>query len=383
MDFHGKKHSLYNNLINYPPENYKFITNATSLNKFINRAVNIELVPKLFNQSVNKIIPISILRPYLEKNFALRRDIDLIYSSGHIIFRDIPWVVDLEFVTHLSGYNPRCFHFYKHLVRKYLESKNCRKIIPWTLAGKKTILMNFNSEAINDKVETVYLSVPPKKFTKIYDNDSIKLLFVGSQNFPRDFEIKGGKEVLEAFNKLNTRYNNIELIMRSYVPGKLKSKYAKLKKLRIIDDLISWDILEHEFKSADIFLFPSYNTPGLAILDAMSYELPVITADVWANSEMVENYKTGLLIEKSKRIRYYDEKFVPTWSSKEAIRSIKQEIDRDVVNDLVKKTSILIEDELLRKNMGRAGRFEVEYGKFSIERRNNILKRIFDEAIQK
>jgi len=56
-------------------------------------------------------------------------------------------------------------------------------------------------------------------------------------------------------------------------------------------------------------------------------------------------------------------------------------VDPQVVAELVEKTSILIEDEDLRRKMGRAGREEVETGKFSLEKRNNKLKRIFDDAL--
>jgi glycosyltransferase involved in cell wall biosynthesis len=42
--------------------------------------------------------------------------------------------------------------------------------------------------------------------------------------------------------------------------------------------------------------------------------------------------------------------------------------------------SFLIENPERRRQMGRAGRWEVEQGKFSIEKRNEKLKRIFDEA---
>jgi len=46
----------------------------------------------------------------------------------------------------------------------------------------------------------------------------------------------------------------------------------------------------------------------------------------------------------------------------------------------VEKTSSIIENPELRRQTGKAGRWEVEHGKFSIERRNEKLKRIFDEA---
>jgi len=382
LDFHGKKHSLYDNLINYPPNGYEFVTGITPLSKFTKSASSIGFLPNLLMRSINRLMPISILKPYLERNSKLPSDINLIYSSGHVIFNDIPWVVDLEFVTHLCGYNLNLLKRYKKTIEKSLESENCKKIMPWTNAGKKTIVLTFNSDIIHEKTETVYLSVPPKNFIKEYNIDKIKIFFVGSQNLPKDFEIKGGKEVFDAFSILNKLYNNLELTVRSYVPKKIKTKYSKFKNIKIIDQIVPWSTLDTEFKSADIFLFPAHHTPGLAILDAMSYELPVITTDVWANPELVRNSETGFIIKKSEKIQYYTENFIPNWSAPESLKTIKKMTAPNVVTELVEKASILIEDEDLRRRMGTAGRKEIESGRFSIEKRNEKLKRIFDDAIR-
>lgn len=380
LDFHGKKHSLYDNLINSPPSGYEFVFDGTKLNRFIKQASNISFVPKLLMNSINRVVPVSILKPYLEKNSPPPDGASLIYSSGHVIFKNFSWVVDLEFVTHLSGYNLNHLKHYYKSIKSALESENCKKIMPWTEAGKKTVNLTFDSEKIREKTETVYLAVPPKNFVKDYNKDTIKLLFVGSQNLPKDFDIKGGKEVFETFNLLTRQYNNLELVVRSFVPKNLKLNFLKYKNVKIIDQIVPWDILEREFKTADIFLFPSYHTPGLAILDAMSYELPVITTDVWANPEMVEDGRTGFIIKKSENIKYYTKNFIPNWSAPETIKIIKRIVDPRVVKELVEKTSVLIEDENLRRMMGLASRQVIETGKFSIETRNEKFKRVFDTA---
>jgi glycosyltransferase involved in cell wall biosynthesis len=252
--------------------------------------------------------------------------------------------------------------------------------MPWTDAGKKTIFLTIKNKEILDKVETVHLAVHRKNFVKLYNKDKIKLLFVGSANIPKDFDIKGGKEVLGAFSQLNEKYDNLELVVRSYVPRHIKAKYEKMKNIKIIEKIIPWNELEEEFKSADIFLFPSHNTPGVVILDAMSYELPVITTDVWGNPELVKDGETGFIIKKSDKIPYYVENFIPNWSARESLKIIKSVTDPTVVDELVAKTSLLIENEQLRKRMGTAGREEIETGKYSIEKRNEKLKMIFDEA---
>lgn len=58
-----------------------------------------------------------------------------------------------------------------------------------------------------------------------------------------------------------------------------------------------------------------------------------------------------------------------------------QTTDPKVVEEIVQKASILIKNKELRRRMGISGRREIEVGKFSIEKRNEKLKRIFDEAL--
>lgn len=381
IDTVGKMHSLYFNLIDYPPVGYEFISNQSIPNNLNQKCCDNNYIYNFQKKYMNKMMPVNLIKSYFEKIKKIPISTNLTYSSGHLIFRDEPWVVDLEFVTHLSGYNYNHFKMYQKIIEKNLASKNCKKIMPWTEAGKKTIFETIENDIILDKVETINLAVPKKDFIKVHNDQIIKILFVGSANIPRDFEIKGGKEVLETFSQLSKLYDNLELVIRSYVPPHINEKYKNIHNIRIIDEIIPWKELEQEFKSADIFLFPSHNTPGLAILDAMSYELPVITTDVWANHEMVTNGKTGFLVKKSKNIDYCLDNSIPNWTSSDNLKIIQNTIDSNVVNDLVKKTSHLIDNKNLRRKMGKNGRYEIENGKFSISKRNNKLNRIFCEAL--
>jgi len=385
LDVAGRMHSLYKEFILHPPSGYKFVTLNSSWDKVTNVASKVNAVYSLQEKVLGEIIPVNLTKAYLERFKKPPKGTDLTYATGHLVFRKEPWVVDLEFVTQLTGYSLKHFKRYKNLIEKMFASEYCRKIICWTEAGKKTVLLNLNCKHFEEKIEVVYLAVPKKNFIKKYnEKKSIKLLFVGSSNISGEFEYKGGKEVIEAFRLLQKKHRNIELVVRSDIPPELKSKCQKINNLKIIDKIIPWNQLEQEFKTADIFLFPAHSTPGLAFLDAMSYELPIITTDIWANSEMVEDYKNGFLIKKSENIQYFSDNFIPTWNYKNNssfIKSIKS-VDKKVLKELIYKISILIEDEDLRKKMGRAGRRKIESGKFSISCRNKKLKKIFDEATE-
>lgn len=379
LDIVGDTHSLYHELTECPPDGYEFVSSAIEDDRERYLAGN-ERLRALQRGIVKTAVPLNLLRAYMQRNKTLPPDIDLTYSSGHIIFRDEPWIADCEYITHFAGYDYGLYLRYRRIIERKLADSMCKKIIPWTIEGEKTVRMAAADPRIAEKVETVHLAVRPKDFQKEHDESRVRLLFVGSANIPLDFDIKGGKEVLEAFAQLSGQYEDLELVVRSYVPPRVKEQYKGQERLRIIDEIIPWAALEEEFLAADIFLFPSYSTPGLAILDAMSYELPVIATDVWANPEMVADHQTGLLIRQSGRIDAVGEHNVPAWHSRASMRVINNGPDPDVVAELVEKTSLLIEDSQLRRRLGRDARHEIAEGEFSVRQRNARLRRIFEEA---
>lgn len=145
-----------------------------------------------------------------------------------------------------------------------------------------------------------------------------------------------------------------------------------------------WEELERQFMNADIFLLPAHHTPMTAFLDAMSYELPVVTTDAWGNPEIVEDGTTGLLVHDSGVASHYEKMlprcFVPPAGSPE-YHDIVASTNPQIVQELVEKLSLLIEDPELRRRLGKAGGEVVENGRFSIQQRNSTLKRVLDEAI--
>jgi glycosyltransferase involved in cell wall biosynthesis len=279
-------------------------------------------------------------------------------------------------------YDIKHLGLYRSFIEKVLSSKWCKNIVPYLDINKMTLFKTLNCERFEDKIEVVNLAVPPKNFEKEYGKDKISLLFLGTahkSNIPKTFEERGGIELLEAFKILNTRYSNLELIIRSHVPPYIRNKYSKVlaeKNVKIFEQLLSTEEWTHIMKNADIFLFPGHIDPALTILDAMSYELPVIATSWRGNYEMVKNGETGFLIRPPFGLN-------PDMPLKPEAKEILYAHGPDMclVKELAEKTSILIEDEKLRRRMGVAGRREIETGKFSIKRRNEKLKKIFDEAI--
>lgn len=377
----GKWHSFLTQLKNTPPEGYEFVTPTSSFDQAISPFLKSNFVYFTLQRLVlEKLVPMHLVKAYLEGKFKKTPEgIDLTYSIGHVIYRPEPWVVAVEWVTQFVGFNSAHLKRYRKPVEKLLASDNCKKIICWSELCKNSVLFTLNRELLEDKVVVVPIAVDKKDFIKQPPSDKVKLLFVGSANIPGDFELKGGKEALEAFVKLRQKYDNLEMVVRSDVPKMIKLRYHGVPGIRIVDKIIPWQEMQQEFETADILIFPGHHTPFMSLLEAMSFELPIITTNVYANTEIVEDGKTGLVIDCSQKVPYYVSKYVPDGHSPQFRKAI-QLIDNKVVNELVEKTSLLIENIDLRQKMGKTGRWEVEHGKFSIKNRNEKLKRIFDES---
>lgn len=373
---------MYQSLIDNAPPGYEFISPVTPFQARMSTLASKARLPGLLlNHVIDKAIPVNLAKAYLEAFKKIPEDIDLVYAPGHLVFQKRPWVVDMEHVTYLVDNNVKHFARYRGVVRKLLTSEHCKKIFSYSDFAMKGLLSNLQCPELEQKLERLPNSVPKKDFTKKFDESKVKILFVASARAPRQFEIKGGPDALAAFELLSEKYDNLELVVRSEAAAKLKRRFRGYSNIRIIEQVIPWETLEQEFKTADIFLLPAHSPPFSVFLDAMSYELPVVTIDAPGNAEIVEDGKTGLVAGCSDKVPYFIEglKFVPDYGSRAFLGAIKTP-DLDVVRGLVEKLSILTENVGLRRKMGRAGRWEVEHGRFSIQRRNEKLKRIFDEA---
>ncbi len=334
------------------------------------------------DHGLGRLLPLNLARAWLEKFRPPPPGTALTYAYFHVVFRQEPWMLELPCEQpHLLIGPERHFPTWKPLLSRYLRSPFCRAIICRAEAVRGALLQRLEEEAIREKVHVVYGAVPARDFAKNGPGDKTRLLFVNSAHlaFPETFYGKGGLIVLAAFRRLLARYDNLELVIRSKVPPEvLQQRGDSLKGVRIIQDPLPWPDLEREWLRADIFIMPSYVTPDATLIEAMSYQLPVVTTDVWANPEIVADGRTGLLIS-APSLRRFTEGYTIHFDSRDWAEQIKS-VDLQMVQSLEEKLRVLIDNEGMRRRMGEAGRHEVERGKFSIQRRNEKLKRIFDDA---
>jgi glycosyltransferase involved in cell wall biosynthesis len=355
-------HSVYDDLAGHPPEGVEYV-----LPKFVSASKS------RFADRTKKAAFSSYLR-FFNKPHAIyvgSGDADVIHAcSGIMIKNKRPWVIDTEHVASFAGFETGRLEKVRREVERMLASPYCKKIMPWTNAGQMSILNGLDASSFREKIEVVYPAIEPIK-TAREKHEKTSLLFISVRFFT-----KGGRELMEAYQQLEKKYD-IDLTVISSVPEAMKKQYPEVKFLE--PNIPRKDIVEKFFPKTDIFILPSYmDTFGMVFLEAMASGIPSISTNVFAIPEILG--KSGLCTDVSK-FSWYGKNGLFAWKSwDEFEKYCEKESKPDVVASLVENTSKLLEDSSLGKTMGDAGRREVESGKFSIGHRNTQLKRIYQEA---
>jgi len=350
----------YKSLTENPPKNVEYVSGKVKLGMIHNKKVfAIRNFLKGFIRNFLlkiKFSPLNIKRTKTKKEY------DLIHCAHCLSKNNSPWVTDFEGGTWqiwLSGEESK--RSYKK-AKKILLEKNCKKIIAWTESSKKEIIKKFPE--IEKKVEVVFYAMPFPKQPKKKKKNKITLLFIG-----RYFYGKGGLHVLEVFDRLTKKYENVEGIFISQTPKEIYERYRGNKKIKFLELVPYGRVMGEIFPQSDIFVYPGYSDSfGFALIDSLASGTPIVTVDGISRKEIVTEGKTGFIIE-NKGIIW--KKGIPLVKNKEKI-----------INQLVENCSKLIENKKLREKMSKNCREIIKNGKFSIKERNKKLKRIYKKALK-
>lgn len=367
----GKRpHVGYYDLIDYPPKGIIYKYDEILRSSAQKASIFHRLKVKIWLRYIKTRPPIVRINPH---------GCDVIHSTNNIMNSGkTPWVMDVEHIEGLFGMD--CSNIkkknYFSKVKKVLSSKYCKKLMPYTIASKLSIL-NGGLSNLKSKMEVVYpakVSIPNfnKKVNKIPT-----ILWVG-----RRFWEKGGNTVLKVFDKIDGKIN-FKLIMKGPVPEELKKKYRGKKNIEFSDTQeyinYSWKEL---YKNADILIYPTnLDSLGNAFFDAMNYKVPIVTNNIFSAPEIVENGVNGLVVNHP--MKWHDENFQPLYLPGEYIEKLKNLDDDKYISELAEKIIILAKNPVLRKKMGENGYKKISEGKFSIKKRNEKLAKIYREATEK
>jgi len=347
----------YKYLVDDPPEKIEYLNIQKQKGVIINKRFfwfsnflkrNIRRFVNLFELS----LPNAHLSP--------KRDYDLIHCC-HCLSKnkDMPWIADIESEWQL--YVGKKTKKVKNKIREILLKKNCKKIMPWTNATAREIIKEFPE--IENKIEVVYPAIPLPKI-KRKKHKGINLLFVA-----RYFYEKGGVHALKVIDKLTKNHKNVNGIMVSEVPESIKQKYSKNERIKFYDLMPQKELFQEIMTISDVFIYPGYSDSfGFSFLESLSIGIPIVSIDSFNRKEIITNNKTGFII-KNYGIKW--NKNIPILNKEDLM-----------IEEMVRKTELLIKNKKLREKMSENCINEIKNGKFSIERRNRQLKKIYGGALR-
>lgn len=332
------------------------IHGVSSINKFIyeSKMVNANIkkrkisinysddLNKLGKASVNKIL--ILIRLWLQLLYSLT-----IFRPSLVYFTIVPlgsgFIRDLIFVILFKIFNVKTiYHLHGNGISD-VRSKFKIRLYRFVFSDSVVIHLSeglLKKEIIPLKLKNSTLYSVPNGTDEISDvpykkkkNEKINILYLSNYS-----ESKGLFVLINAIKIL--KQNELKFHLR--VVGKPfninKSKLDNLIKLYNLNEYISFvgpkykEGKDREFRKADIFVFPTLNdTFPLVIIEAMKYSLPVVSSAEGAIPEIIEDGKTGFIVDKGDYI------------------SVANRLER------------LIKNESLREAMGKNGyiKFKNEY----------------------
>lgn len=227
---------------------------------------------------------------------------DLLMYYGSFAFSNKPYITYIENGNAVYDYdciiskNPIARVLFWLVVRR----KNCKKIIFMSCAAKKSFLSSINYskstlKIIEQKSAMVYPLIDSYNTTPKKIREKIKLLFVGQ------FYMKGGKELVTAFEKLCEKYDNLELtIITSFhtLDNTTINELKLNKKIKLLEAQYNSTEMSKFYIEHDIFVLPTYRESfGLVLVEAIAHGMPIVTTDQFATTEIAINDYNALICE--------------------------------------------------------------------------------------
>jgi glycosyltransferase involved in cell wall biosynthesis len=192
------------------------------------------------------------------------------------------------------------------ILKAYLESNYCLAIFTHFTDMDAQLARLFDSQVISKKM--VALNPPDV----LEDSDSpdrerrsvkgkISLLFASSLSLrPEGALYRGIVDVLNAFELLAFRHPDIELILRSPLPGlispRLREMVSTHPRIRWYPERLEWAQYKAIMASADLFLLPGPVVYRNGIANALRYGIVPVVSDAPGFSDFVKDGVTGRIV---------------------------------------------------------------------------------------
>lgn len=322
-----KDHPIFNNLADHAPEGVLFIglTSVFKKNLFLDRLIS---------------------------------KVDVIYEDGA---NPLPFAVDRPIVKYFE---------HPHFKESRLKEAQIKKIFLLSQWAKP------NHPDPEQKMEVLYPSLPitPHKWLQ-KEKSQITILLAGAAA-----ACKGADIVYYAFEKVEAKFPDKKLFLimaanykatASWYPtneqcqGRLHDIYRACQKKKNVyfSGIYPPSMIRRLYEEVDIYVQPSrFDSFGFAVMEAISYGLPVITTTINAFPEMIEHGRNGFLIET------------------QGFDLQSEEYFEYAVNEMENYLTQLVENPDLRRKMGEESE-KIVQTKFNLAYQKNRLKTLFQEIL--
>jgi glycosyltransferase involved in cell wall biosynthesis len=217
---------------------------------------------------------------------------------AHRLMANIPSVVSMDatplnFDSIGAGYDHVPSRFQR--IERMKHALTCRsferarRLVVWHRWGRDSLVKQYGVPTQKVDVIAPGIDLERWNFPRVPSDGGrrIRLLFVGG-----DFRRKGGEELLAAFSAHLQPECELDIVTREPVGT------TGLHDVRVHHGLGSnAPGLLALYAQADVFVFPTFSDVlPLAIMEAMASGLPVVTTDVGAITEQIEDGDTGFLV---------------------------------------------------------------------------------------
>lgn len=267
-----------------------------------------------------------------------------------------------------------------HYINRLLAASNCKGLLFWSEAAMQTLRSygGVRDKRVLDKSMVVYPAVrAPSSVTRSSRPDSPHLLFSG------DFFRKGGLHVLDVFEDVQKLYPHARLTVcsdpdRDFNISDKSLREETLRRLRTnsaveLGRVGRERMIKEILPTADAYLLPTYAEAfGFAILEAMSYGVPVISTRVFAIPEIITDGVSGMLVD------FDDSDFrevVKGYRVSTVPRSLRSRLNEELWERLKR----LLDSQALRIDIGEQSR-QTAASKFGFPQRNEIMRQVYVES---
>lgn len=245
---------------------------------------------------LRRIFGVPNVRPYLKK------DGDLLFTYGCLLLTNKPYCIYIETGIALYNYDLKIAKnpIARSIVKILATRQNCKKLIFVSEASKKSFFSSVNygekaQEILRNKSVVIY-PLPlenPKVISPKTFKGTLKLLFPGT------FYMKGGMEVVRAYEKLKQAHSNITLTVVTALHTIREQDIHYMRSIEGItlqDAKLNEEQMAEMYNTHDVLLLPTYREGfGLVLVEALSYGMPLIITDQYATSEMAIEGFNGFL----------------------------------------------------------------------------------------